>query len=149
VKKLDGSNGNAFVIVIAMISLAIPAMPAAQNSSNATSEDTPKNLKVLPRELTTKQVREIMESWSDETGADCSTCHVRDAAAPTLNGKAHYDYANDARQEKRTARVMYEMTEQINAQFISKVPNSGMSVTCGYCHRGHLSPEPYDSNVAK
>jgi Photosynthetic reaction centre cytochrome C subunit. len=121
----------------------------AAQSANAPEEQPPKNLKVLPKDLTTHQVREIMETWSDETGTECSTCHVRDATTPVLDGKAHYDYANDSKQEKRTARVMYEMTEQINSQFISKVPNSGVPVTCGNCHRGHLSPEPYNSETGK
>ena len=38
---------------------------------------------------------------------------------------------------------MYTMTEDINKNYVVKVPNSDMPVTCGTCHRGHLGPEPY------
>jgi hypothetical protein len=43
---------------------------------------------------------------------------------------------------KEIARLMYTMTEQINRDFIVKVEGSGLPVTCGTCHRGHVSPEP-------
>jgi hypothetical protein len=38
---------------------------------------------------------------------------------------------------------MYTMTEAINVDYVSKVPNSDEPVTCGTCHRGHLGPEPF------
>ena len=44
---------------------------------------------------------------------------------------------------KGTARIMYEMTEEINSNYVAKVEGSGMPVTCGTCHRGEISPEPF------
>jgi hypothetical protein len=38
---------------------------------------------------------------------------------------------------------MYKMVEDVNGNYISMVENSGAGVTCGTCHRGHLSPEPF------
>jgi hypothetical protein len=38
---------------------------------------------------------------------------------------------------------MFTMTEEININYVSKVPNSEAPVTCGTCHRGHLGPEPF------
>ena len=38
---------------------------------------------------------------------------------------------------------MYTMTEEINSNYIAKVEGSGMPVTCGTCHRGQVSPEPF------
>ena len=38
---------------------------------------------------------------------------------------------------------MYKMVEDINSNYISKIDSSGAPVTCGTCHRGHLSPEPF------
>jgi hypothetical protein len=38
---------------------------------------------------------------------------------------------------------MYKMTEDINMNYVSKVPSSEVPVTCGTCHRGHLGPEPF------
>jgi hypothetical protein len=130
------------------IIFAAPAEQAAQNAAPALAQTdgTPQNLKVLPKDLTVHQVREIMEGWTDALGVDCSTCHVRDAANVAANGRPRYNYADDSRQEKRTARVMYAMTQEVNGAFLSKVPNSGIPIGCGTCHRGHLSPVPYNSD---
>ena len=43
---------------------------------------------------------------------------------------------------------MYTMTQQINADYISKATEldkdaMGMTVTCGTCHRGHEMPEEF------
>jgi hypothetical protein len=35
------------------------------------------------------------------------------------------------------------MTEDINVNYVSKIPSSEVPVTCGTCHRGHFGPEPF------
>lgn len=126
--------------------IAAPAIHASQSAAPAAAQTMPQNLQVLPKDLTTRQVRDIMDGWADALGVDCSTCHVRDAANVGPNGKPRFNYADDSKQEKKTARVMYAMVQQINGQFLSKVPNSGIPVSCSTCHRGHLSPVPYSSD---
>jgi hypothetical protein len=117
-----------------------------QTASAGVGESNPVNLKVLAsQQLTMRQLREIMEDWADEIGGDCGTCHVRNSKALVSGHAPRYNYADDSKQEKRTARVMYSMTEAINAQYVATVPNSGVPVTCATCHRGHLSPEPFTS----
>jgi hypothetical protein len=103
----------------------------------------PSNLKVLPRNLTGEQVHEIMHKWSAELGTGCKTCHVADPKNVGPDGKPRLNYADDSKEEKRTARVMFKMAEDINANYVSKIDSSGAPVTCGTCHRGHLGPEPY------
>ncbi len=127
--------------------LATAAVFALSPASQATQDVyVPKNLKVLPKDLTGAQVHEIMEGWAGEIGGDCSTCHVRNSNDIGSNGKPRFDFADDSKEEKRTARVMYTMLESINADYVGKVPNSGMPVTCGSCHRGHLSPPPFSDS---
>lgn len=103
----------------------------------------PKNLKVLPRNLTGKQVHEIMHEWSGGLGVRCNTCHAIDPGTKGPDGKPMLNYADDSKEEKRTARTMFQMLEDINVKYVSKVPNSDMPVTCGTCHRGNLDPEPF------
>jgi hypothetical protein len=102
----------------------------------------PTNLKVLPKDLTGEQVHEIMHQWSGDLGTGCKTCH---AASKELgpDGKPKLNFADDSKEDKQTARLMYTMMEDINANYVAKVPNSGAPVTCGTCHRGHLGPEPF------
>lgn len=103
----------------------------------------PKNLRVLPRSLSGKQVHEIMHEWSGGLGVRCNTCHAIDPDTKGPDGKPLLNYADDSKEEKRTARVMAQMLEEINVNYVSKVPNSDMPVTCGTCHRGNLDPEPF------
>jgi mono/diheme cytochrome c family protein len=105
----------------------------------------PTNLKVLPKNLTGQQVHEIMETWEGSLGVHCNTCHAADPKNIGPNGKPRLNFADDSKEQKRTARQMYKMTEGINTNYIAKVPDVDMDkkVTCGTCHRGHLDPEPY------
>lgn len=144
---MKGSSVSILVVSIlsaVFLSLTSPAQSGRPALSTGTPEAKPVNLKVLAgQDLTISQVRDIMQNWTDEIGADCSTCHVRNPKVLISGHGSRYNYADDSKQEKRTARVMYSMTEAINAQYIATVPNSGIPVTCGTCHRGHLSPEPF------
>ena len=103
----------------------------------------PTNLKVLPKDLTGEQLHEIMEKWAGSLGAHCNTCHAADPKNVGPNGRPRLNFADDSKEEKLTARLMYKMTEDINVNYVSKVPNSEAPVTCGTCHRGHLGPEPF------
>ena len=127
------------------------AAPAPGQASSAPAKaggqprsfPAPTNLKVLPKDLTGEQVHEIMEKWEGSLGAHCNTCHTADPKNIGPNGRPRLNFADDSKEEKLTARLMYKKTEDINVNYVSKVPNSDEPVTCGTCHRGHLGPEPY------
>ena len=113
------------------------------NAASTQAFPAPTNLKVLPREMTGAQVREVMRQWTDALGTDCSACHVRDPKDLAPNGQPRFNYADDSREEKGIARVMYTMLEDINTNYVAKIESSGMPVTCGTCHRGSLRPDPF------
>jgi hypothetical protein len=118
---------------------------AAQNPPPPPPHDmpAPTNLKVLPSNLTGAQVHEIMEQWEGELGTSCKTCHAADPKNLGPNGKPRLNFADDSKDEKKIARKMFKMVEDINANYIAKIDSSGAPVTCGTCHRGHLGPEPF------
>jgi hypothetical protein len=103
----------------------------------------PTNLKVLPKDMTGEQVHDLMHKWEAMLGAECSTCHAADPKNIGPNGKPRLNFADDSKKEKQTARLMFKMTEEINTNYVSMVENSGAPVTCGTCHRGHVTPEPF------
>jgi hypothetical protein len=123
----------------------IPPPPQSQPGAPPPQHEmpAPTNLKVLPKNLTGAQVHEIMEKWEGELGTGCKSCHAVDPKNIGPNGKPRLNFADDSKEEKRTARKMYKMVEDINASYISKIDSSGDPVTCGTCHRGHLGPEPF------
>ncbi len=117
--------------------------PALQTQPQKRSYPAPTNLKVLPKDLTGEQVHEIMEQWEAALGGHCGTCHTPDPKNIGPNGRPRLNFADDSKDEKATARKMYQMVEEINEKYISKIDSSGDPVTCGTCHRGHLGPQPF------
>jgi hypothetical protein len=114
-----------------------PAAPPAHEHEN---HPAPTNLKVLPKTMTGEEVHDLMHKWEASLGAECSTCHAADPKNIGPNGKPRLNFADDSKPEKNTARLMYRMVEDINANYVDKVENSGVPVSCGTCHRGHLDP---------
>jgi hypothetical protein len=100
----------------------------------------PTNLKVLPKDMSGEEVHELMHQWEAALGTECSTCHAADPKNIGPNGKPRLNYADDSKPEKNTARLMYKMVEDINKNYVDAVENSGVPVSCGTCHRGHIEP---------
>ncbi|HTX74771.1 MAG TPA: c-type cytochrome [Terracidiphilus sp.] len=133
---------------IAAVSVAAQA-PQAQPQAGgpppqwARNFPAPTNLKVLPKNLTGAQVREVMEKWQGDLGVHCNTCHAEDPKNMGPNGRPRLNFADDSKPEKQAARLMYTMTNKINDDTISMVDEGKGKVTCGTCHRGHLKPEEF------
>lgn len=122
--------------------------PATPGSRPMRNYPAPTNLKVLPKNLTGREVHEMMEKWAGSLGVHCDTCHVADPNNIGPNGRPRLNFADDSKPDKQIARIMYTMTQQMNSEYISKAMDldtdeMGMPVTCGTCHRGHKMPEEY------
>jgi hypothetical protein len=109
----------------------------------------PTNLKVLPKDLTGAQVREIMQGWAGDLGVHCDTCHAADPKNVGPNGKPRLNFASDEKDEKLMARIMYQMTEADKKDYVARVAEMdkmdepAAPLTCGTCHRGNLDPEKF------
>jgi hypothetical protein len=110
----------------------------------------PTNLKVLPKDLTGAQVRDIMRRWAGDLGQECSACHAQYSDHRVdPRGRPQLDFASDEKPEKAMARIMFQMTETIKRDYVKKVEaldtmgSPAPPVTCGTCHRGHLDPEEF------
>jgi len=108
----------------------------------------PTNLHVLPKDLTGRQVRDIMETWQGSLGVKCEFCHTADPKNIGPNGRPRTNFADDSKPDKQIARIMYTMTQQMNQDYIKKAmdldpDDMGSPVTCGTCHRGHKMPEDF------
>ena len=135
----------ATTTALVALSGMVPRAPQlVQNASTVGPENYPApiNLKVLPRDMTGAQVQEVMQEWKKALNMDCNGCHKENPKELDANGNPALNFADDSKPEKRTARVMYTMTEDINVRYIATIDSSGVPVTCGTCHRGHIGPEP-------
>lgn len=130
--------------VVALTGIAPCCSLLAQSTSTegAKSYPRPTNLKVLPKDMTGAEVQEVMQQWKKALNMDCNGCHKENPKELGRDGNLALNFADDSKPEKRTARVMYTMTEDINGRYIATIDSSGAPVTCGTCHRGHVGPEP-------
>src|SRR5262249_14919903 len=98
------------------------------------------NLKVLPRNISSKELNRIMvDEFNDGLGVSCTFCHAenKDSQKP--------DYASDANKEKERARGMMRMTLGINKKYLKvkhpAIGDQSMVVSCATCHKGRAFPE--------
>lgn len=103
-------------------------------------DDHYKNLKILPKDITEKQLDSVMHHFNVSLGVRCNFCHVRD----TVNNKM--DFASDGNKHKLVAREMMTMTYKINEKYFDlaggkKDLNTQLMVTCYTCHHGKTEPE--------
>lgn len=97
----------------------------------------PQNLQVLAKDISRQDLTATMRAFTEALGVQCAHCHVTE---PTR------DFASDAKQTKKTARVMMQMTAHVNEMVGSGVGKPAAEVTrvqCGTCHRGHAIPEAF------
>jgi len=129
--------------------LAVPALVVALlllpgASVRAQSDEKFTNLKVLPQDITKRELMSIMRSFSIALGTRCEHCHVerRTGVGEEL------DFASDDLEPKRVARVMLAMTEEINSKLLPKTGRHELTrVRCVTCHHGLTKPETISSAV--
>ncbi|OFW33300.1 MAG: hypothetical protein A3G76_05395 [Acidobacteria bacterium RIFCSPLOWO2_12_FULL_65_11] len=120
----------------------------------------PTNLQVLPKDITIPELQDTMQAIAQGLGVQCTYCHVQPAAPPPPAGAAPaaagrggrggappLDFASDDKAEKKTARVMLRMVNDLNTRIIAEVaPAMGRPVAemtrvqCVTCHRGITAP---------
>jgi len=130
-------------LVLAFGCLATPLTLTGQEAQEA-----PKNLQVLPKDMSRREVFQVMRGFALGLGVRCTTCHVGEEGQPFST----YDFASDDKAMKRKAREMLKMVGAINGTYLAELPNRrepNVGVTCVTCHRGVRRPEPIQSIVTR
>jgi hypothetical protein len=121
--------------VLALVVLG--AMPLfAQNTFPPASF---KNLQVLPKDAPARVVVGTMKGFANNLGVRCQFCHVGKEGLPL----EEFDFVSDDIPQKKTARIMMRLTDDINKQLDAAVPRAAgvdARVTCITCHRGKSTP---------
>jgi tetratricopeptide (TPR) repeat protein len=116
--------------------------------------EPPKNLQVLPKDMTRAQVTALMRTFAMGLGVRCEHCHTEapatapDSAAASAGrggrgGGPPLDYSLDDKENKKIAREMIKMVMDINGKYL---PATGRTftdltrVTCETCHHGLAKP---------
>ena len=150
---MDAQNSKAFLWICWAVLLTRHANPqeaskrmfskqthvAVQDAPPA-SHAKPVNLKVLSQDLSDDAVRTLMFSYTQALGVPCGYCHEENPQTRTL------DYPSDANPMKQRARIMLQMTSDINTKYLAQLGDRRYAepLACGNCHQGHASPPTFE-----
>lgn len=129
---------SALSIVLLTGSFAAAQAPApAGGGQRAGGPPAPmKNLQVLPKDMPQPEVVTIMRAFNAALGVQCGHCHVW-----TKPGDPGNDMAADTKAAKTVARVMMQMTGDINTKLAASIKKPAVAkVECATCHRGEAIP---------
>jgi hypothetical protein len=120
---------------------AVLAMGTMVALHGATAQENPeyKNLKVLPKDISHEELRATMGQFTRALGVRCGYCHAPKAGTQQL------DFALDDKDEKKTARIMMQMTKDVNDKYIGTLEDHSdppIKVQCITCHHGIAHPRP-------
>jgi hypothetical protein len=100
-----------------------------------------KNLKVLPKNTTKKEMDSVMHHFTASLGVKCNFCHQFNAEQKAM------DFVSDANEHKDIARQMMKMTARLNRKYFdvkdSKSLDAKLEVTCYTCHNGKAHPTKF------
>jgi len=102
----------------------------------------PRNLQVLPKDLTRGEVTARMRLIAMALGVRCEHCHVQTTGP---DGREQNDYASDDKDTKKVAREMMRMVNDINDKYLiagmGRTLRERDRVTCETCHHGLSTPK--------
>jgi len=122
---------------LALFTLTIAA-PRARAQAHWSWPEKAKNLKVLPKNTSSDDLRGAMVGFTRSLGVRCSHCHVGDEGKPLDT----YDFVSDKNPKKDVARGMLKMVGKVNKEVAAILPakSDRVNVACQTCHHGRPIP---------
>ena len=131
--------------------LVIPALLLAAHTTVSAQGKFPPdsftNLKVLPKNISQRDLITMMRGFTGALGVRCQYCHVGREGMPLDS----FNFKSDDKRTKRVARVMIDMLNHINDEHLADVPDRPtphVVVRCETCHRGVSRPRLLDDEMA-
>ena len=144
------------ISLAALFSVALPVVLLGQGGGGG--GQPPKNLQVLPKEMSRQEVLAVMRTFTTGLGVQCEFCHAPAAdAAPAGGGGGGgggggfgggrggppLDFSLDTKDTKKVARVMLQMVTDINGKYLAGLGRTIADrdrVSCETCHHGLSKP---------
>ncbi len=132
------NNQRNKVFVGAMMALLVIVSVAAISPNTP-----PKNLKVLPKDISHDSLEYLMKFYNVSLKVKCGYCHVKGSKE------------SDANPLKDVTRKMIVMTDEMNSKYLKTIthqPNDTTAlqlVTCNTCHRGEAKPKVPAITISK
>jgi Photosynthetic reaction centre cytochrome C subunit len=129
-------RGVLLSLVLGCSALSISAGTLSQNLAK------PNNLRVLAKDSSAADIKNLMDQYGRELGVKCEYCHTQNSRTQQP------DYASDDNPAKQTARVMIAMLDEINNKYLAQLDDQKypVLVTCGNCHQGQADPPSFEGS---
>jgi len=104
------------------------------------SHAKPKNIEVLPKDISGDDVDKLMHRYEQDLGVPCGYCHEENPQTKQI------DFASDENPIKQTARMMIAMTSDLNTKYLAQLGDRRYAepLTCGNCHQGQVEPPIFE-----
>jgi hypothetical protein len=124
-----------------LVVLVLVCVVAVSSAFTNATDPGFKNLQILPKDITEKQLDSVMHHFTASLNVKCNFCHVKQEGNPE-----EWDWASDKNKHKLVARDMMRMTNKLNDEYFpysGKAENMStiLTVTCFTCHNGSKEPE--------
>ena len=130
-------NFTRFFTCIVMLLLSVSSYAEQRKDVFA----DPQNLKVLPKDISSRELGDTMKGFAMGLGLRCENCHVGEPNTPLET----FDFQSDEKTMKLKAREMLRMVQAINAEHVPALndidPATRVEVRCVTCHRGRPQPK--------
>lgn len=127
-------------LALGFLGLLLPGLLLAQGGGGFPGAP-PKNLQVLPKDLSRAEVTARMRLVAMSLGVRCEFCHVSTTGP---DGREQNDFAADDKENKKTAREMMKMVNDINEKYLiagmGRTLSDRQRVSCETCHHGLSKP---------
>jgi hypothetical protein len=124
--------------------MALAVLTIFATAATITPNHKFKNLKVLPQDISEKQLDSTMDAFCKALKVNCDFCHSAPknlVALTPVNNEIDFALDNDM---KETARKMMRMTMNINKKYFdldsTARPENQYLISCNTCHRGNPFP---------
>ena len=131
---IKGISMKSIFLAIAFVALTQPVL-----AQRWQWPDNPKNVQVLPKSATGRELQRTMFSFTAGLGVRCTYCHVGEEGRDF----SEYDFPSDVKPEKNKARIMIKMMSAVNNEYLAAMhvdSSSALKVACITCHRGNATP---------
>jgi len=127
------------VVMFVALLTPVSGLTSSAQAQQGWPPDSTENLKVLPADISIRELIGTMRGFAGALGVRCIHCHVGDAPSDLSS----VDFVSDEKIEKRKARVMIQMLNTINSELLANVPersDPAVEIKCSTCHRGLTKP---------
>lgn len=126
---------------VATFAVVLSISAASANAQQFRWPEEPENLQVLTEDVKGAKLGNVMRGFATSLGVRCDHCHVGEGSDLT-----QFDFASDEKPTKDKARLMLQMVDALNHEYLSKLAeiegnkSPVLEVTCMTCHRKQSRP---------